>query len=528
MINQVSVDQVAEIKYAAAQPASTLPKFKTKTESPTLFKSADNLFPKTAKHKENNYNDFDHERLLPHMLSTEGPKILEGDINRDGLPDFVLLGAADDDDKVFIQQKNGAFQRTLQPNLSADRASESVCGKLFDADSDNDLDLIIGVGGNEYQKGFKSFYVRYYKNDGKGNFSREVMTAPGAGGHISCIRTADYDNDGDLDLFLGGRSVPGNYGLNPRSFILRNDLVGWTDVTTQMTGDLGMVTDAQWIDYDSDGDWDLAVVGEWMPVVFLENENGAFTDRLELPNSEGWWNCVETKDLDGDGDADLVLGNWGLNSKLRASADQPMELFVKDFDGNEKSEFILNWYPPLDDRAYPFPSKMDITAQMPHLKKRILKYEKYAELDYEGLFTPEERAGAIHKQAKELRTCVLINGENGWQLKPLPQEAQIAPVFAVELEDFNNDKRPDILLGGNFHGLKPEMGRQDSGRGLVLVQQEDGDFEPLSHTESGIDIKGEIRDIGVLWNADRENIYVIARNDEEVKAFMVKEGKEIQ
>ncbi|MEL6943135.1 MAG: VCBS repeat-containing protein, partial [Bacteroidota bacterium] len=465
VLKNITIDAAIEVKYSESNPASSLPQAKQKNSSKALLANANNLFKTTPKHKENAYNDFDHERLMPHMLSTEGPKILKGQIDRNGLEDFILLGAAGDEDKVFLQQEDGSFVRMPQPNLDADKASESVCGKLFDADSDNDMDLIIGVGGNEYQNGFESFYVRYYKNDGQGNFSREVTTAPLAGGQISCIRTADFDRDGDLDLFLGGRCVPGNYGLNPRSFILRNDGAGWTDITTQMSGDLGMVTDAQWLDYDKDNDLDLVVVGEWMPITFLKNDNGQFVDRLQLPNSEGWWNCLEAEDLDNDGDQDLVLGNWGLNSKLRASTENPLELYVKDFDKNQKTDLIFNWYAPLEEKAYPFASKMDITAQMPHLKKRILKYEEYAKLDYQNLFTAEEKEGAIFKQTKELSNAILRNGENGWKLEALPRETQIAPVFAIELTDLNGDERIDILLGGNFHGLKPEMGRQASGRG---------------------------------------------------------------
>ena len=227
--------------------------------------------------------------------------------------------------------------------------------------------------------------------------------------------------------------------------------------------------------------------------------------------------CI--RDRDNDGDKDIVLGNWGKNSKLSASAERPLELYVKDFDNNQKTDLIFNWYAPLEKKLYPFASKMDITAQMPHLKKRILKYEEYAKLDYQNLFTDQEKAGAMFKQTKELSNAILRNGENGWKLEALPHEAQIAPVFAVELVDLNGDDRVDILLGGNFHGLKPEMGRQDSGRGLVLLQKEDGNFQALSPEESGLNIRGEIRDVTILRDSAREPIFLIARNDDTLLAY---------
>jgi len=197
---------------------------------------------------------------------------------------------------------------------------------------------------------------------------------------------------------------------------------------------------------------------------------------------------------------------------------------VKDFDKNQKTDLIFNWYAPLEEKAYPFASKMDITAQMPHLKKRILKYEEYAKLDYQNLFTAEEKEGAIFKQTKELSNAILRNGENGWKLEALPRETQIAPVFAIELTDLNGDERIDILLGGNFHGLKPEMGRQDSGRGLALLQQEDGTFHALTPNESGLNIKGEIRDITLLRDQARQPIFLFARNDDSLLAYRLKDG----
>ncbi|MDH3650689.1 MAG: VCBS repeat-containing protein, partial [Saprospiraceae bacterium] len=345
-----------------------------------------------CRHIENQFDDFQHELLLPHTLSNEGPKILRGDVNKDLLQDFILLGAAGDEDKVFLQSTTGQFLRKPQPQLSIDQGSESNCGALFDADNDNDLDLMIGVGGNEYNKGFASFSVRFYRNDGKGNFSKDVMNAPQAGGNLSCIRPGDFDRDGDLDVFLGGRVVPGNYGLIPRSFLIQNEGGAiWTDVTNEVTGNLGMVTDAVWSDLDGDHYRELVVVGEWMPVTIIKNSGGKLVEKREVPDSHGWWNCIEKSDMDGDGDDDFVLGNWGMNSKWTASIERPLTMFVKDFDNNQKSEFVINWFAPEDEQSYPFASKMDLTSQLPQLRKKALKYDEYAKSTYDDLFPQEER-----------------------------------------------------------------------------------------------------------------------------------------
>ncbi|MDH3650378.1 MAG: VCBS repeat-containing protein, partial [Saprospiraceae bacterium] len=464
-------------------------------------------------HQENRYNDFDHEPLLPHMLSTEGPAIVKGDVNGDDREDLLLLGAAGDPDKLFMQSADGMLIQSLQPIFEEDKKMESTAGALFDADQDGDNDLLIGAGGNEYQKGVENFLLRYYENDGAGNFSKATEKTPPAAGDFSCILPNDLDQDGDIDLFLGGRCVPGNYGLPPRSFLLRNDGQNqWTDIIPQNRGGFGMITDGVWSDTDADGDDDLVLVGEWSPILIFKNGGSGIVDREVIQGSFGWWNAIESCDLDQDGDDDFVLGNWGLNTKFKASTAKPLTLYVKDFDSNQKTEFILNWYPPLDDHAVPFASKMELVEQLPHLKKSILRFEDYAHKTYETLFSDEEQDGAITYVAEFLQSAILWNEAGSFRLQALPREAQLSPTFGIIAEDLNDDSYPDLWLGGNFYGLKPQVGRHDAGRGALLLGNGKGNFDPVPSNASGIDGMGEVRDAQVLEINGKSHI-VVARNN---------------
>jgi len=517
ILTDVAANQTLEVEQINATQAFA----KNETESATLFTEVtEEVFSEIPVHQENRFNDFDQERLLPRMLSTQGPKVLRGDVNRDGLKDVILLGAADQVNQLYVQQADGQFVYQEQLDFKLHKSLESTCGALFDADGDNDLDLIVGSGGNEFSKGPDNFVLLFYENDGNGNFNINLGKTPPARGQFSCIEPSDIDRDGDLDLFVGARSVPGNYGLVPASFVFSNDGNGnWTDLTTEQFGRLGMVTDAVWTDINGNGFKDLVVTGDWMPITIFVNKGGKLekvdSERFIKNNTNGWWTAIEAADLDGDGDQDFVLGNWGLNTKFKASEQQPLSMYVKDFDNNGKSEFIINWHPPLEQQAYPFADKMDITAQMPHLKKRILKYQDYAKMTYEELLTPEERKGALYYQATELRTSVLWNEADGMRLEALPTQAQIAPVFAIEIQDFDNDGVKDIFLAGNFFGLKPEVGRHASGNGVMLKGSGDGQFTVLSSEKTGVLAEGEVRSIVPL--GENPLMLLIAKNNDAVQ-----------
>jgi hypothetical protein len=470
-------------------------------------------------HRENEFNDFNHERLLPKKISSEGPKLLKGDINGDGLEDFIMLGAFGDSDKTYLQTKDGRYTEHEQLVISTDAKYESTCGVLTDTDNDGDLDLIIGSGGNELDRGVQSYFVRYYENDGKGIFTNPEGVIPSTAGNFSVITAGDFDNDGDEDVFIGGRIVPGNYGLIPRSFLWRNDDGFYMEISGPALSGVGMVTDAVWSDFNCDSYKDLILVGDWMPIQIFLSDGTILQEPQAIPNSDGWWNSIEAKDLNEDGIDDYVLGNWGKNTKFTASPTNPMTMFVKDFDRNGKSDFIINWKAPLDSQAYPFASKMDLTAQMPILKKNSLSYAQYAGKTYKDLVPELERIDAIEYHTTTFASSLLFNyGENRYDLRPLPVDAQVSPVYATLTGDFDGDGHVDILLMGNNYGLKPEVGRQDANRGVVLKGDGNGNFKSIPNIISGINVKGQVRDIELLNNKNGV-IYVIAINDDRARFF---------
>jgi hypothetical protein len=474
-----------------------------------------------ASHKENLFNDFDVESLALHMLSTEGPKLLTGDIDGNGAVDMVLLGAAGDPDKLIVQNDRNKLILSDQPAIASDSIFESTCGLLYDLDGDGDQDLIIGSGGNDISKGIDALKLRSYINDGQGRFEKNnIITLPVIG-NLSCISPIQLGSQ--RALFFGAQAVPGNYGLTPRNFLLLEQTKGfWRDITPQELGQLGMVTDAQTTDIDNDGDDDLVIVGEWMPIAIFENDGNRLVFKENVPNSSGLWQSISAADIDNDGDIDFILGNWGTNSKLSASQSKPLSMFVNDFDKNGKSENIMLWYAPEDDAPALFAAKRDLTGQLPSLKKKILKNKDYSDITFEELFDRETINQSLRLQVTELRSSKLINkGNFNLELGPLPKEAQRSVVFASHLIDVNNDNILDLVIGGNMYGLKPEIGRMDSSYGLVLIGDGTGVFKALNKEQSGLYSKGEIRDIKQIPSKNGVNILAIARNNSELDLYKI-------
>ncbi|MEM6631887.1 MAG: VCBS repeat-containing protein [Bacteroidota bacterium] len=515
VLTSLTVDQDLVLDYNNAQEVETPAK---ETTDPLFVEVGSELLLGDTKHRENRYNDFDHEPLLYHMLSTDGPRIISGDVNGDTRTDFIVLGSKDDDDKVFVQLADGRFERRRNEDLHRSNMFESTTGALIDLDQDGDLDLMLGSGGNEYQRGNELFIIRTYLNQGNGTFVIDKATVPEALGNFSCMEPADLDGDGVEELFLGARTVPGNYGLPPRSYLLRREGGKWIDSTPPELAAIGMITDASWADLEGDGDLDLLIVGDWMPITYCINQNGVLAPPRELPNSSGWWTRIKSADLDKDGDLDFVVGNWGLNTKFKASVSRPLSLYVNDFDQNEKSEFILNWYPPLEDRAVPFAPKMEITRQLPGLKKEILSYEAFAQSTYETLFSQELRQNALSYTVNTLETVVLWNDSGNLLREPLPIQAQVSPVFGIAVSDFTGDGKEDIWLGGNFYGVKPQVGRYDASRGTLLKGTDNRGFEYMEGKKSGIYVTGEVRDAEVIPTS-RGNQLLVARNNDTVLLF---------
>ncbi len=479
-----------------------------------------------TRHKENDFVDFDVERLIPKLISTEGPKIAVGDVNGDGLEDFFIGGASGDTCKLFIQTKDGHFVRKPQNVFIADSYYESIGAVFFDADGDGDLDLVVASGGNEAKQGSPYLLTRLYINDGKGNFSAAAKGWPAVSINASCVRVGDFDNDGKPDIFIGARDVPGSYGVLPNSVLLKNMGGGiFTDVTATIAPSLiraGMVTDAQWADVDGDGKKELVVVGDWMPVTIYKYINGKFQKIKEIANSSGWWNCVTIADIDGNGTPDIIAGNFGLNCNIKADKSHPAKLYVDDFDKNGQSECIPVYY-KTDGKAYPYYLKEEMESQMPILKKKFLHFEAYAGKPIEEVLTSDQLKHAEVLTVEQTQTSIFINdGHANFTMQPLPVMAQLSPVFGITVTDLDGDGKKDIFMAGNFFGLKPQTGRFDASYGTTLINNGKGHFTYLKPNESGLFLKGEARDIQNIVSANGSSYIIVGMNNDKLYLFKKK------
>ena len=475
-------------------------------------------------HRENDFVDFDRERLIPKLVSTEGPAMAVGDVNGDQLDDVYLGGAKDQAGSLMIQQRGGRFVRSDEALFARDAVSEDVGAAFLDADGDGDMDLYVVSGGNEFSEGAPALQDRLYLNDGRGRFRKSVGHLPDESASGSRVVAADYDGDGAMDLFVGGRVVPWQYGIAPRSMLLRNDGRGrFTDVTAKAAPGLdriGMVTDAVWRDVDRDGRQDLIVVGEWMPITIFRNLGGGRLEKLAvrgLEKSDGWWNRIVAGDFDGDGRVDFVVGNLGLNGRMQASEREPVTMYVKDFDANGSVEQVISRFQNGVDS--PLPLRDDLIRALPYLKARYLNYKDYARQSVRDIFSARELGDAVLRQAHTFATSMVRNnGDGSFTLVPLPSEAQLAPVYGILASDVDHDGHTDLLLAGNFDGFKPELGRMSSSAGLMLRGDGRGSFAPLRAPESGFKVPGQARDIQRVRTSDGALI-VVARNNDRPLVF---------
>ena len=473
-------------------------------------------------HRENKFIEFNRERLIPNMNSTEGPKLAVGDVNGDGRADFFVGGAKWQAGKLFVQNKSGGFAASPQPALEQDSVCEDAGAVFFDADGDKDLDLVVVSGGNEFREGEPALQPRFYRNDGQGRLSRAPEALSGLSFNGSCAVAADFDGDGDTDLFLGGHTVPWSYGLLPRSYLLENDGNGvFRDVTAARAAGLeypGLVKDAVWADLNGDRKPDLVLAGEWMPVSVFFNRDGRLEPgETQLEPYLGWWNCVEAADLDGDGDLDLLAGNYGLNSKLSASTEHPLRMYVNDFDLNKTQDQLLTYYYGGEERL--FATKDELQAQVPSIKKKVLKYRDFARSSLQDLFDPN-----LLRQSRRLETTTLASawfenqGDGRFVRHELPQAAQFSPIQAFLVRDFNRDGRVDILAAGNYFEANPELGRYDASYGTLMLGLGQGNFRSLTAAESGLWLKGQCRDLQEI-ETSAGPLILVARNKERL-AFL--------
>ena len=465
------------------------------------------------KHEENDFHEFDREPLIPHMLSTEGPALAVGDMNQDGLPDVYIGASKWKKGVVLLQDKMGRFTRLPQPDLDRDSTTEDVDACLVDLNRDGSPDLVVASGGNEYFGADSNLTPRVYLNDGRGHFHKNTHAFDSVFVNASCVVPCDFNGDGYADLFIGGRSVPYNYGQIPRSYLLQGDGKGhFSDVTQQYSSDLshvGFVTKAVWADMDGDGRKDLVVCLEWGGILAFLNKGGAFTTRV-LTDRKGWWNFILPVDLDGDGRIDLVAGNLGLNSRLKASEQEPVRMYYYDFDGNGKKEQILTYY--LMGKEIPFAGKDELEKQMPGMKKRFLYAEDFAKASLADLFSSSKLASAELLTANYFSNAVLMNkGNMEFTLQALPWEAQLSPFRDAVVVNANHDSLPDILLVGNYYENNIQMGRYDADYGTVLVNQGRGRFS--AESVNGLTIKGQVRHISPIDIAGKP-AFVLARNND--------------
>ena len=466
------------------------------------------------RHKENPFMEFDREPLIPFMVSRDGPALAINDVNHDGLEDVFIGGSKGNKSAIFLQQPAGRFKKSNQPQLDNDSSYEDVDAYWADVNNDSHIDLLIASGGNEYYGYDEHLQPRVYMNDGKGSFSKLNNAFDSLYLTASSIISYDFTGDGFVDLFVGGRAVPWEYGEVPTSYLLENDKTGrFKNVTSKYCPELtkvGFVTNAIWFDLDQDGDQDIILSLEWGGICAFVNEKGRFVKKL-LTDKKGWWNFSLPCDVDKDGDIDFIVGNLGLNNRFNASEKEPVRMYYNDFDRNGKKEQLMTYY--LQGREIPFANKEEIQKQIPGIKNRFLYAGDFAQASLKDIFTNERLKEADTLTANYFANAILINHGNNFSLQPLSWEAQLAPYKDAVIIHANNDSLPDILLVGNFYNTSIQMGRYDADFGTILINKGNGQFS--GENINGLQIKGEVRKIANI-HIGKNNALVLARNNDSI------------
>ncbi|GAB3269930.1 VCBS repeat-containing protein [Larkinella harenae] len=527
-LRNVKANQVLTVDVQNATETATLPP--NAPAGPIFRDITDSLQVKWV-HQEPEYIDFNQQKLLPHKLSQYGPSIAVGDVNGDGLDDLFVGGSKNQKGTFLVQTASGKLvPQDLLPGLpGAPKPEEDMGTLLFDADGDGDLDLYIASGGFESDANSVAYQDRLYVNDGKGRFTLSTQALPQNQISKSCVKAADYDRDGDLDLFVGGRVVPNQYPRPVSSFILRNDSQPgqpkFTDVTKTVASELqniGLVCDAIWTDTDNDGWLDLMLAGEWMPLTILKNHQGKLQiDKRDGTPSQtptlagsktvptGWWNSLVAADFDHDGDMDYIAGNLGLNSLMQASEKEPVRVYAKDFDNNGFYDAIPTVFFPNKDgknQEFPFNGREDMIRQFIAMRARFPLHKDFAVATIDKLLKEDELKDAIVLEANYLKSAYIENkGDGRFEVHDLPVQAQVAPVFGMIADDFDQDGHPDVLLVGNDFGNELLTGRLDAMNGLLLKGDGKGGFSALNPSASGFYVPGNAKGMVRLTGAGRKD-----------------------
>ncbi len=516
-LNNIAANQLITLDIKDAVKQLTKPKTSTKI----ISKYPNNLFPDYT-HKENEYDDFKKEILLPQKQSKYGPQSAIGDVNNDGLEDIFITGAKGFTASLYIQKEDNTFWATNQTAFYEDKAFEDTGCLFVDIDNDNDLDLYVVSGGNEFKEGSKMLQDRIYVNDGKGNFKKALNRLPQMFTSGYAVTSGDFDKDGDWDIFVGGRIIPGKYPLPPQSYLLENTNGFFRDITAQKSPDLqelGLVTDAVFSDYDMDSDLDLIIVGKWMaPMVFINNENRFTPQQLSKYATKGWWYSIACKDVNNDGLPDYFIGNLGENNKFKGNDDKELHLYASDFDNSGSIDIVLA--SESDNRLLPVRGKECSSEQMPFINTKFQDFTSFAEADLNAIYTPEKIESALHLTAKDFKSVLLLNKGNGdFSKSELPNVVQYGPTLASILEDVNNDGLIDIVGAGNIYETEPETVRYDASKGYILINDDNGKFFETQNQD--FLLEGNIKDIQLI-KVGEQKIILALQNSGSIQSFKVK------
>ncbi|NNK75173.1 MAG: VCBS repeat-containing protein, partial [Maribacter sp.] len=503
LLKDIAINQVITLKQ---QDAIANQNSRVEADS-TLFKVVDSV-GLSFTHQEDEFVDFKIQALLPHMHSRNGPGMAVADVNGDGLEDVYIGGAAGQSAVIMAQQANQTFDKIVFP----DKEQEDMGALFLDADRDGDQDLYVVSGGSSFQAGNELYLDRFYQNDGFGSFTK-VEALPGLRVSGSTVAAADYDKDGDLDLFVGGRVRPGEYPLPPSSVLLKNESyeeqIRFTkdeQAINKTFHELGMVTAAIWTDYNNDTWQDLIVVGEFMAIRFFQNNAGKLlevTHETGLAHTSGWWNSIASGDFDNDGDSDYLLGNLGLNSRYKASENEPLCIYANDYDKNGQIDPVMCYY--IEGENHIAHSRNDLVDQINVMRARFRTYSDYAEATFKESFLEEELADAYVVKSETFANSYLENlGEGKFRLKALPRQAQIAPMYGITVGDYNEDNYLDVLAVGNFYSGEVFSGRYDASIGWLLEGDGKGNFNTMDVKESGFFVQGDAKSLVSVISGDRE------------------------